>query len=97
MCPMLILGIESSCDETAVAVVRDGCEVKSTLIASQTKVHAPFGGVVPEVASREHLKVIAPLVAEALSQAGVTMLDIDAIAVTQGPGDRKSTRLNSSH
>lgn len=83
---MLILGIESSCDETAVALVRDGRHVLSSLIASQTAVHAPFGGVVPEVASREHLKVIAPLVTDAVKQSGVRLEDVDAVAVTQGPG-----------
>lgn len=83
---MLILGIESSCDETAVALVRDGQEVLSSKIASQTAVHAPFGGVVPEVASREHLRVIDPLMKSALDEAGVTLADVDAIAVTQGPG-----------
>ncbi len=83
---MLVLGIESSCDETAVALVRDGRHVLSSLIASQIAVHKPFGGVVPEVASREHLRVIAPLVQEAVAAAGVKLSDVDAIAVTQGPG-----------
>lgn len=83
---MLILGIESSCDETAIALVRDGSEVLSSKIASQTAVHAPFGGVVPEVASREHLRVIDPLLDAALSEAGVTLAEVDAVCVTQGPG-----------
>ncbi len=83
---MLILGIESSCDETAVALVRDGRQVLSSVIASQIAVHMPFGGVVPEVAAREHLRVIAPLVSEAVKQSGVRLEDVDAIAVTQGPG-----------
>ena len=83
---MLILGIESSCDETAAAVVRDGRDIVSSVIASQIELHRPWGGVVPELASREHLEKIEPIVNEALSQAGVTLKDIDAIAVTQGPG-----------
>ena len=83
---MLILGLESSCDETAAALVRDGREVLSSCVASQTAVHAPFGGVVPEVAAREHLRVIDPLVREALAQAGVGIEAVDAIAVTRGPG-----------
>lgn len=83
---MLVLGIESSCDETAAAVVRDGTEILSSVIASQIGLHAPFGGVVPELASREHLDKIEPIVNQALSDAGTTLRDIDAIAVTQGPG-----------
>jgi len=83
---VLILGIESSCDETAAAVVRDGSEILSSVIASQIELHRPWGGVVPELASREHLEKIEPIVDEALAQAGVKLSDIDAIAVTQGPG-----------
>lgn len=83
---MLILGIESSCDETAAAVVRDGREILSSIIASQIDLHRPWGGVVPELASREHLEKIEPIVAEAVDRAGVTLQDVDAIAVTQGPG-----------
>lgn len=83
---MLVLGIESSCDETAAAVVRDGREIVSSVIASQIDLHRPWGGVVPELASREHLEKIEPIVAEALDRAGVSFSDIDAIAVTQGPG-----------
>ena len=83
---MLVLGIESSCDETAAAVVRDGCEIVSSVISSQIEMHKPFGGVVPELASREHLEKIEPIVEEALKLAGVSFSDIDAIAVTQGPG-----------
>jgi len=83
---MLILGIESSCDETAAAVVRDGREIVSSVIASQIDLHRPWGGVVPELASREHLSKIGPIVAESLTRAGVTIKDIDAIAVTNGPG-----------
>ncbi len=83
---MLILGIESSCDETAAAVVRDGDEILSSIISSQIDIHRPYGGVVPEVASREHLAQIEPVVTEALKKAGVSLADIDAVAVTQGPG-----------
>lgn len=83
---MLILGIESSCDETAAAVVRDGREIVSSVIASQIEMHKPWGGVVPELASREHLEKIEPIVAEAMTRAKVSFSDIDAIAVTQGPG-----------
>ena len=83
---MLILGIESSCDETAAAIVRNGQEIVSSVIASQIELHRPWGGVVPELASREHLEKIEPIVAEALKQANVTLRDINAIAVTQGPG-----------
>lgn len=83
---MLILGIESSCDETAAAVVRDGREILSSVISSQIELHKPFGGVVPELASREHLEKIDPVVNEALEKAAVSLKEIDAIAVTQGPG-----------
>ena len=83
---MLILGIESSCDETAAAVVKDGKEMLSSVISSQIDIHKKWGGVVPEIASREHLLKIEPIVSEALKKAGVGKEDIDAIAVTQGPG-----------
>ena len=83
---MLVLGIESSCDETAAAVIEDGCFIRSNIIASQIKTHAPFGGVVPELASREHLEAIVPVVNSALTEAGVTIDEIDGIAVTKGPG-----------
>lgn len=83
---MLVLGIETSCDETAAAVVRDGREIVSSVIASQTALHERFGGIVPELASREHLDKIVPIVAEALERAGVEARDIDGIAVTVGPG-----------
>ncbi|MBQ4107488.1 MAG: tRNA (adenosine(37)-N6)-threonylcarbamoyltransferase complex transferase subunit TsaD [Lentisphaeria bacterium] len=82
----LILGIESSCDETAAAVVRDGCNVLSSAVASQIAKHAVHGGVVPELAAREHLTALRPVLDQALAEAGVTPSDIDAIAVTQGPG-----------
>jgi N6-L-threonylcarbamoyladenine synthase len=83
---MLILGIESSCDETAAAVVRDGEQLLSNVISSQIATHMPYGGVVPELASREHLRAIVPVVREAVSRAGITLEQVDAFAVTQGPG-----------
>ena len=83
---MLVLGIETSCDETAAAVVRDGREIVSSVIASQTALHERFGGVVPELASREHLDKIVPIVNEALARAEIRAEDIDGIAVTVGPG-----------
>jgi len=81
-----ILGIESSCDETAAAVVRSGEQIVSNVVFSQIATHQPFGGVVPELASREHLRVIVPVVRKALADAGQTFHSIDALAVTQGPG-----------
>jgi N6-L-threonylcarbamoyladenine synthase len=82
----LILGIESSCDETAAAVVRAGSDALSNVVASQMALHANYGGVVPELASREHLRNVVPVVREAMARAGVTFDDLDAIAVTEGPG-----------
>src|SRR5260370_29409589 len=81
-----ILGIETSCDETAAAVVRSGEQLISNVVASQIALHQPFGGVVPELASREHLKAIVPVVRKALSDANRSYASVDAIAVTQGPG-----------
>jgi N6-L-threonylcarbamoyladenine synthase len=81
-----ILGIESSCDETAAAVVVDGREIRSSVVASQIDIHRKYGGVVPELASREHLRQIVPVVREALLQAGLEFGDLDAIGVTHGPG-----------
>ena len=81
-----ILGIESSCDETAAAVVYSGERVVSNVVFSQIAAHQPYGGVVPELASREHLKAIVPVVRKALADAGQTYQSIDALAVTQGPG-----------
>ena len=81
-----ILCIESSCDETAAAVVRDGEKVLSNVVYSQIATHAEYGGVVPELASREHLRAIVPVVRRALNEAGQKLETIDAIAVTQGPG-----------
>jgi N6-L-threonylcarbamoyladenine synthase len=81
-----ILGIESSCDETAAAVVRSGEQVVSNVVASQIATHQPYGGVVPELASREHLRAIVPVIRQALAEANQTYDSVDAIAVTQGPG-----------
>lgn len=83
---MIILAMESSCDETAVAVVRDGREVLSNCIASQIEMHAIYGGVVPEIASRKHVEAITGLCRQALEQAGIQKSDIDAVAVTYAPG-----------
>src|SRR5271155_5413105 len=82
----LILGIESSCDETAAAVVRSGTTALSNVVASQMSLHANYGGVVPELASREHLRNIVPVVREAMREAGCSLGDVSAIAVTEGPG-----------
>ncbi len=83
---LLILGIETSCDETAAAVVKDGREVLSNVISSQIALHTLYGGVVPELASRKHIEKINQVIEEALADANVTLKDIDAIAVTYGPG-----------
>ncbi|MEO5924745.1 MAG: tRNA (adenosine(37)-N6)-threonylcarbamoyltransferase complex transferase subunit TsaD [Bryobacteraceae bacterium] len=83
---MRILAIESSCDETAAAVVEDGSRILSSVVASQIAMHARYGGVVPELASREHLRAIVPTVRMALEQANTTYQELDAIAVTEGPG-----------
>ena len=83
---MLVLGIESSCDETAAALVRDGREMVSSVISSQIETHRRFGGVVPELASREHLDKIVEVVEEAFARAGARPAEIDGVAVTQGPG-----------
>src|SRR3954453_1334521 len=82
----MILGIETSCDETAVAVLDDDGTVRVNLIASQIERHQPFGGVVPEIASREHLQHLFPLVTRADGDAGATLIDVESIAVTSGPG-----------
>lgn len=86
MADTYILGIESSCDETAAAIVRSGEKLVSNVVASQIATHQPYGGVVPELASREHLRAIVPVVRKALADAGHTYRSVDAIAVTQGPG-----------
>jgi len=83
---MRILAIESSCDETAAAVLEDGTRVLSNVVSSQMEMHSKYGGVVPELASREHLRSIVPVVREALAGAGVTFRDLDAVAATSGPG-----------
>src|SRR5215472_5908151 len=83
---MRILGIESSCDETAAAVVDDGVSVQASVVASQMSTHGKYGGVVPELASREHLRAIVPVVREALERSGSRLTDLAAIAVTVGPG-----------
>ena len=82
----MILGIETSCDETAAALVTADGEVRASVVASQAELHAAYGGVVPEIASRRHLELIGPVVREALSRAAVSLDDLDAVAVTQGPG-----------
>ena len=83
---MNILGIETSCDETAAAVVKDGNSILATVVSSQVQVHHRYGGVVPELASRKHIEAIVPVVDEALTEACLSLADIDAIAVTRGPG-----------
>jgi N6-L-threonylcarbamoyladenine synthase len=83
---MKVLGIETSCDETAAAVVEDGLKVLSNVLSSQHDIHARFGGVVPELASRAHVERLGPIIDEALDQAGATWPEIDALAVTRGPG-----------
>jgi N6-L-threonylcarbamoyladenine synthase len=83
---MIVLGIETSCDETAAAVVVDGRKVLSSVVASQIAVHQPYGGVVPELASRKHMEAIVPVVRRALSDCGMDFSDIDGVAATQGPG-----------
>ena len=81
-----ILAIESSCDETAAAVVADGYRLLANVVATQIPVHQLYGGVVPEIASREHLNAVVPVVERALAEAGLGLADLDAVAVTQGPG-----------
>lgn len=83
---VIILGIESSCDETAAAVVANGRTVLSNIIATQVKLHAEYGGVVPEIASRRHVELVIPVIDKALKEAGITANDVDGIAVTYGPG-----------
>ncbi|MGA9234070.1 MAG: tRNA (adenosine(37)-N6)-threonylcarbamoyltransferase complex transferase subunit TsaD [Desulfobacterales bacterium] len=83
---MIVLGIETSCDETAAAVVADGRRILSSVVSSQVAVHRPFGGVVPELASRKHIEAIVPVVRQALSEAGISQAELEAVAVTQGPG-----------
>jgi N6-L-threonylcarbamoyladenine synthase len=82
----LILGIETSCDETAAALVTEEGEIRSSVVSSQAELHARYGGVVPEVASRRHLELVTPVIREALTEAGATLEDVDRVAVTRGPG-----------
>ncbi|MBA2419964.1 MAG: tRNA (adenosine(37)-N6)-threonylcarbamoyltransferase complex transferase subunit TsaD, partial [Thermoleophilaceae bacterium] len=82
----MILGVETSCDDTCAAIVTEAGEVRSNVVSSQGLVHAPFGGVVPEVASRHHLELIDAVIAEALARAGVSLDDVEHVAVTRGPG-----------
>jgi N6-L-threonylcarbamoyladenine synthase len=82
----LVLGIETSCDETAAALVDDGGRIRSSVVASQAELHARYGGVVPEVASRRHLELVSPVVVTALDEAGATLDDVGRVGVTQGPG-----------
>ena len=83
---MIVLAIETSCDETAAAVVRDGREILSSIVSSQIAIHAAYGGVVPEIASRKHLEAIVPVINQALHDAGVAMDGLEGVAVTRGPG-----------
>jgi tRNA N6-adenosine threonylcarbamoyltransferase len=83
---MIVLGIETSCDETAAAVVADGRRILSSVVSSQVAIHRPFGGVVPELASRKHIEAIVPVVRQALSEGGISQAGLEAVAVTQGPG-----------
>src|SRR5687768_7054378 len=82
---MTLLALETSCDETSAAVVRDGC-VLSNVVSSQIRLHAEYGGVVPELATREHLRNLQPVASEALRVAGVEVSELDAVAATRGPG-----------
>jgi N6-L-threonylcarbamoyladenine synthase len=82
----VILGIETSCDETAAALVTDEGEIRSSVVSSQAELHARYGGVVPEVASRRHLELVTPVIREALAEADASLTDVDRVAVTQGPG-----------
>ena len=82
---MNVLGIETSCDDTAAAVITDGTDIRSNIVASQSDMHKKYGGIIPEIASREHFTSLIPVVSEALDKAGMTHKDIDAIAVTYCP------------
>ena len=90
----LILAIETSCDETSVSVIKNGTEILSNTVLSQIDSHKRFGGVVPEVASRHHVEGMTATIEESLTTANMTMEDIDAVAVTQGPGNRGITDRN---
>src|ERR1700759_2486915 len=82
----MILGVETSCDETAAALVTEDGELRANVVSSQADLHARYGGVVPEGASRRHLELVTPVIREALADAGATLDDVDRVAVTQGPG-----------
>ncbi len=86
MSPTLVLAVETSCDETGIAVVEEGRRVRSNVVASQVALHAPAGGIVPELAARAHLRWVAPLLDNALAEAGLDLSEVEAIAVTEGPG-----------
>ena len=94
---VMILAIESSCDETAASVVKNGREVLSNVISSQIELHKLYGGVVPEIASRKHIEKINQVIEEALSEAKVTLDDIDAIGVTYGPGLVGALQIGRAH
>src|SRR5690348_10441031 len=83
---MIVLGIESTCDETACAIVKDGVEILSNVVASQIDLHEQFGGVVPELACRRHIDAMLPVLQQALDEAGLSLDDIDLFAVAKGPG-----------
>ncbi len=91
-CNVLLLGIETSCDDTATAVVRDGRTVLSNVSTNQDAFHAKFGGIVPEIASRRHVALLSAAVEDALDRAGVALAELDGIAVTAGPGPRRKPR-----
>ena len=93
---MLLLCLESSCDETAAAVVRDGRTILSNIVASQVDVHARYGGVVPELASRHHLEAVVPVLDEALAAAGVGLAEIEGVAVTRGPDSAAAAPCSDS-
>ncbi|HEY6016431.1 MAG TPA: hypothetical protein VIU16_06570, partial [Gaiellaceae bacterium] len=82
----MILGIETSCDETAAALVTEEGEIRASVVSSQAHLHARYGGVVPEVASRHHLQLLTPVLEETLAEAGATLDDVDRVGVTAGPG-----------
>src|SRR5690242_3567291 len=83
---MLTLGVETSCDDTAAAVLQDGTKILSNIVSSQDQVHGAYGGVVPELASRQHIRNVLPIIDAALANAGVKLADLNGIAVTYGPG-----------
>ena len=92
-----VLGIETSCDETAVGVVEDGRRLLSNIVSSQVELHAPYGGVVPEVASRQHIRDMAPALQRALADSGVDLADVDVVAATYGPGLAGSLNYRAEH